>query len=238
MLNLLLKSIRTMCVFIRTLILIGLALSPIAVDAQPAGTTPDDYQEALVAFKTGKMEQALQLVDALLVKNPLPRGLELKGRILHAQGHYTEAENFYFSALEKDPELVSPHFYLGEAAFKRKAWSESIQYFRVHLGKAKESRDTILKMVYCYIAIGNFSEAARWNTALDPVDEFQPCYYFARAAMALSNGKQKEYTDTLQQARTIYGNDIYNTYEPDLLFLLKSLPKNSPEAAEPTSKSQ
>jgi tetratricopeptide (TPR) repeat protein len=227
-----------MCIPLRLLVLTGLILSSFrleAATAEPAEPV-NDYQEALVAFKSGKTDQALQLVDAFLVKTPLPRGFELKGRILHAQGKYEEAERFYFTALEKDPELVSPHFYLGEAAFKLKAWSESIQYFRYHLSKAKDSKDSILKMIYAYIATGNFPEAARWTTALDPVDEFRPCYYFARAAMAFSSGKQKDYAETLQQARTIYGNDIFNTYEPDLLFLLKSLPKS--EAAAPPQKSQ
>lgn len=216
-------------------ILVGLALATLHNTAY-ATEVADDYQEALVALKSGKPDQALQLVDALLVRNPLPRAIELKGRILHAQGKYVEAENFYFSALEKDPAMVSPHFYLGEASFRRKAWSESIQYFRNHLSKAKDSKDSILKMIYAYIATGNFAEAARWTTALDPVDEFYPCYYFGRAAMAFSEGKLKEYSEILQQARTIYGNDVYNAYEPDLLFLLKALSKR--ETTAPALKTQ
>jgi tetratricopeptide (TPR) repeat protein len=193
----------------------------------------DDYQEALVAYKSGQYDQALERVDALLVKSVLPRGFELKGRILHAQGKYLEAETTYFSALEKDPELHSVHYYLGEAAFKRKSWSEGIQYFRVHLAKVPGSKDSILKMIYCYLATGHFPEAGRWITALDPVDEFSPAYYFARAAISYATDKHKEYAEILQQSRTIYSNEIFNQYEPDLLFLLKSLPK--PEATQPVA---
>lgn len=192
-----------------------------------AANPADDYQETLVAFKSGKLEKALQLADAYLVKNTDPKGLELKGRILHAQAKYNEAETFYFSALEKNPEMISPHFYLGEAAFKRRAWSESIQYFRFHLSKSKESKDSILKLIYSYLVTGNYPEAARWLTALDPVDETNPAYYFARAATAYSNQKSQEYNDVLQQARTIYGNEIFNSYEPDLLFLLKDMLKKN-----------
>lgn len=190
-----------------------------------ASSPADDYQETLVAFKSGKLEQALQLADAYLIKNPDPKGLELKGRILHAQGKYNEAETFYFSALEKNPDMISPHFHLGEAAFKRRAWSESIQYFRYHLSKSQDSKNSILKLIYSYLVTGNYPEAARWLTALDPVDETNPAYYFARAATAYSNQKNQEYKDVLQQARTIYGNDVFNSYEPDLLFLLKNLSK-------------
>lgn len=185
----------------------------------------DGYQEALVALKSGKLEQALQEVDAYIVKSSAPKGFELKGRILHAQGKYSEAETFYFSALEKDSELVSPHFYLGEASFKRKAWSEAIQYYRVHISKNKTAKESILKTIYCYLISGNFPEAARWLTALDPVDENSPAYYFARAATAFSENKMPEYTELLRQVRTLYGNDVFNTYEPDLLFALKALPK-------------
>lgn len=218
------------------LVLYGFTFHSLQTPCLTAEAT-DDYQEALVALKSGKPDQALQLIDALLVKNPLPRAFELKGRILHAQGKYAEAENFYFSALEKDPQLITPHFYLGEAAFRRKAWSESIQYFRNHLSKAKESKDSILKMIYAYIATGNFPEAGRWTTALDPVDEFNPSYYFARAAMTYSGGRQKEYNEILQQARTIYGNEVYNSYEADLLFLQKALPQST-TATTPPGKSE
>lgn len=189
----------------------------------------DAYQEAFVAYKSGKSIQALELVDAMLVKDPSPRALELKGRILHETGKYKEAEDFYFAALGKDPGMISPHFYLGEAAFRRKSWSESIQYFRVHISKVEDSpknaKNSILKLIYCYIATGNLPEAARWITTLDPTDDFNPAYYFARAAMAFATGKTSEYNEALQQARTVYSNEVYNQFEPDLLFTLKNMSK-------------
>ncbi|NJK90676.1 MAG: tetratricopeptide repeat protein [Blastochloris sp.] len=214
-----------------TLLILSLLL-PVLLPAQEL----DGYQEAFVAHKSGRQEQALQLVDALLLKGPNPKALELKGRILHSLNNYKEAENFYFSALEQDPAMTSPHYHLGEAAFKRKAWSEAIQYYRVHINKVKESPDSRLKTVYSYLAAGNLPEAGRWITTLDPVDDFNPAYYFARAAMAFSNGKTQEYNETLQQARTIYGNEVFNSYEPDLLFLLKNLPKSESQAPPPAQK--
>lgn len=177
----------------------------------------------------------MQRVDALLASDPpLARTLELKGRILHGLQRYEEAEQFYFQALEKDPELASVHFHLGEAAFRRASWVDALQYYSVHLREQRGSRPTVLKMVYCYVAAGNMTDAAKWMQALDPSDELEPTYYFARAALARALGKDREAAEALRQARTIYGNDVYARFEADLVFLNAKLSqkKSSVPASE------
>jgi tetratricopeptide (TPR) repeat protein len=191
------------------------------------------YQEAFVAYKAGKWEEALQRVDALLLKTPVPaRVFELKGRILTRKGEPAQAESFLFMALERDSELVSAHFHLGEAAFRRKEWGDALAYYLIHLKHAPDSKATILKLVYCQIATDQLARAAQFILRLDPSDEFEPGYYFARAAVALASGKDKAAAEALAQARTIYGNDVFGVYEPDLLFLRKNLswPGSAPVA--------
>lgn len=199
----------------------------------------DPFQEAFVAYKAGQLEEALQRVDALLAgETPSARTLELKGRILHAQGRYDQAEPFYFQALEKDPTLASVHFHLGEAAFRRASWADALQYYSVHLGAQRGSRATALKLVYCFAASENLTDAGKWMQALDPSDELEPTYYFARAALALASGKPTAAEEALRQARTIYGNDTFNRYNSDFIFLQKHLPqpvKAAPEARAPAS---
>lgn len=189
-----------------------------------AGADPG-YSEAFAAFRAGQLEEAAQRVDALLAQPAPPaRVLELKGRILHARGQFEEAQIFYFRALETDPALASVHFHLGEAAFRRAAWADALQYYSVHLREQRGSRPTALKMVYCHSITGNLTEAARWMQALDPRDELDPSYYFGRAALARASGKPAEAAEALRQARTIYGNDTYLRHESDYLFLLRHLP--------------
>ncbi|MDX6767430.1 MAG: tetratricopeptide repeat protein [Candidatus Methylacidiphilales bacterium] len=200
-----------------------LAATPVPA-AEPAVGNDDAYQEAFVAFKSGHFDEALHRVDALLLKAPPPaRVLELKGRILHRMGSPDKAEGFFFMALERDPELVSAHFHLGEAAFRRKEWSDALQYYLVHLKKVPGAKATLLKVVYCQIASDQLTQAAQFILGLDPSDEYEPGYYFARAALALASGKEKEAADALAQARTIYGNEVFFSYEPDFLFLRKNV---------------
>jgi len=204
-----------------------------AAEKPPEGDTA--YQEAFVAFKSGKMEEALQRVDSLLLHAPAPaRVLELKGRILLRMGEPAKAEPFFFMALERDPEWVSAHFNLGEAAFRRKEWSNALQYYLMHLKHVPGSKATILKLVYCQVAADQLTQAAQFILGLDPSDEFEPGYYFARAAMALASGKSQQAVEVLAQARTIYGNDVYALYEPDFLFLRKNVtwPRSTPPSAK------
>lgn len=192
----------------------------------PAETPPDTpYAEAFAAFRAGQLEEAEQRVDALLTQaTPPPRALELKGRILHARGRFKDAQDFYFRALEADPTLASAHFHLGESAFRLGDWADALQYYSVHLREQRGSRLTALKLIYCHVITGNLTEAARWMQALDPRDELDPAYYFARAALARASGKNPEAAEALRQARTLYGNEIYLRHEPDYLFVLRHLP--------------
>jgi len=199
-----------------------------------AAPPSEAYSNAFAAYRAGQWEEAMQRVDALLAAEPpLARTLELKGRILHGLGRYEEAEKFYFQALEKDPGLASAHFHLGEAAFRRASWADALQYYSVHLREQRGSRPTALKMVYCYVASGNPTDATKWMQALDPSDELEPTYYFARAALARALGKDAEAAEALRQARTIYGNEIYARFDADYAFLNAKLPqkKQDPAAA-------
>jgi tetratricopeptide (TPR) repeat protein len=213
----------------RTLLLAAvLAVTPLAAAQTPA----EAYSDAYAAFRAGQLEEAMQRVDALLTaETPAARTLELKGRILHAMGRYEDAEKFYFQALEKDPGLASVHFHLGEAAFRRAAWADALQYYSVHLREQRGSRATALKLVYCYVASGNLTDAAKWMQAFDPADELEPTYYFARAALARALGKPAEADEALRQARTLYGNDVFARYDGDFTFLIRHLTSPPPTPA-------
>ncbi|MDD5260585.1 MAG: tetratricopeptide repeat protein [Methylacidiphilales bacterium] len=206
-------------------------LAQFSTFASEPSVPEDSYQEAFAVFKAGQLNEALQRVDALLAKTPAEaRTLELKGRILLGLGKYQQAQDFFFNAIDKNPEQYSAHFYLGESAFRLEHWGEAVQYYKIYLNKVPTGKLAVLKMIYCHLASRNLTDAAKWITTLDPVDELHPYYYFARAALAYSTGKTSEYQEALQQARTIYGNDVYTELEPDLLFVLKKIKANNTPA--------
>ena len=210
---------------------VAMLISSLSGGANPPS---DAYSSAFAAFRAGQLEEAMQRVDAMLAAEPpVARTLELKGRILHALGRYEDAEKFYFQAVEKDPGLTSVHFHLGEAAFRRASWADALQYYSVHLREQRGARATALKLVYCYVASDNLTDAAKWMQALDPTDELEPTYYFARAALARASGKPEEAAAALRQARTLYGNEVFARYEGDFQFITRHLPEKRGAANAP-----
>jgi tetratricopeptide (TPR) repeat protein len=205
-----------------------------AADAPPPPASPQDaYQEAMILYKTGKQAEALEAVQKILKAAPKDaKALELQGRVLHAQGKYDAAVESYLAALDADPERVECHYYLGEASFAQRYWAEAIQFYGVHLQKTHAPRAG-LKLVYCFVATGDLSQAGKIVTLLDPSSTESPEYYFARAALDLAMGREAEADASLLQARTLYGNATYNQFEPDFLFLRKSL--KAGEAKEPAA---
>lgn len=185
-----------------------------------------DYSDALAAFKVGNYPQATTLIEALLQDNPKDgKTLELKGRLLHAQSKFAAADEVYFQILDMHPEQHSVHFYLGENSFKQRKWTDALQFYAVHMEQIGGSRDTLLKIIYCHVALKNKGAAARWQSKLNPSDDELPVWYFGRCAIAASKGDNAAQQEALRQARTIYGNDMVNVYMPDLVFLTSSLLK-------------
>jgi tetratricopeptide (TPR) repeat protein len=198
--------------------------SPLMAEPKPEDIKLNPYQEAFVAYKSGKLDDALARTNDLLAKPPNDAALLLlKGRILIKQGKYKESQDSLFQANGLNPELHEVHYYLGESAFLQAHWGEAVQYYRVYLSKAPGQREALLKIIYCYLAAGDLANSSKLITGLDPADDQSPAYYFARAALAFATDKPAEYQEALQQARTIYGNDVYGEYEPDLLFTLKKI---------------
>jgi tetratricopeptide (TPR) repeat protein len=197
--------------------------------AEESAAPADAYQETFVLYKTGKSAEALESVQKILKAQPKDaKALELQGRILHALGKYDAAVESYLAALEADPGRLECHYLLGEASFAQQYWAEAIQFYGVHLQKTQSPR-AALKLVYCFVATGDLSQAGKLVSMMDPSSSEGPEYYFAKAAMDVAIGKEDQSQAALQQARTLYGNATFIQFEPDFLFLKKSI---KPEAAK------
>jgi tetratricopeptide (TPR) repeat protein len=186
-----------------TALLLCLACNlPLKAELKPDEIKLNPYQEAFVAYKSGKLDEALNRVNDLLSKTPNDAAiLFLKGRILVKQGKYKDAQDNLFAANNQNPDLYEVHYYLGESAFLQGHWGEAVQFYHVYLNKVPGNREALLKIIYCYLAAGDLNNSSRLITGLDPADDQSPTYYFARAALAFATNKTAEYQETLQQAR-------------------------------------
>jgi len=211
---------------VRSTLFLWLVLSAVVCAQSVPG-----YTEAFADYKAGNYEKSLKAVDALLAKSPEnAQVLELKGRVLHGLKRYEEAVDDYVKALKIDPKRVECHYYLGEAAFAEGYWPEAIEFYKMHLAKAGGQPKTRLKLIYCNVATGNLTEAAKQIPYLDPRDDLFPGYYYGQTAIYLAEEKrdpskakdlQKKANDLMHQARTLYGNQLANTYEVEMLRIFK-----------------
>jgi tetratricopeptide (TPR) repeat protein len=210
------------------------ATTTVVIDPGPAPQAPV-MQEALIALKSGKPDAALQEAEAALAKLPdNPAALEIKARALTALGKNADAQTVLFQLLEKHPDYHTAHYYLGEAAFRERNYSQALQYYGVYSEKDKENTLVRLKMVYCLVGMQQPVPASKLANTLNPKDEVEPSYPLARAAIARAAGDAARYEEWIQLARTNYSNARINEFMPDLLFVLKGLEAREAETAAGT----
>ncbi|MFZ5805645.1 MAG: tetratricopeptide repeat protein [Verrucomicrobiota bacterium] len=188
------------------------------------GTTlgNEHFLSAFEAYKSGSFDEALQAIENDLKQTPKSAAsLELKGKILTAQKQYRQAEEIFKIALEADPQFYSVRYSFGDLAFAQRKWTEALHHYIAFYDKTKDLRDALIKMIYCQIAIGQFAEANRLATGLDPSDREHPGYYFAHAAIERSSGQDAKAQNFLQQAQTHYGIPLYQQYLRDYLWIFK-----------------
>lgn len=179
------------------------------------------HSVALSHIKLGQPQEALAILAPLLENDPKPQTLELQGRAKFHLNDLNGALAAFDQAISADPKRASTHYHVGEVFFQQKRWSEALGAFRYALELEPKNKAPILNLIYCLIAMENFPTAHKWITTLDPSNELDPDYYFARAAMAAATEKPQEYIDVLRQARTLYSTEVFNRYEPNLLHVVK-----------------
>jgi tetratricopeptide (TPR) repeat protein len=179
------------------------------------------YREALIAYKSGHYEAAIESVEKALKEHPQSaRPLLLRGRIATAQKKFAAAEIDLRNVLKLDHASNQGYYELGELYFQQRQWAKArAEYFTYHRLDPKNA-SCLLKMVYCAIADKKIGEAQRLANTLDLFDEKHPAAYFARAALARAEKKAAEEDKFLQQAQTLYGALLFNQYLPDYVFLI------------------
>jgi tetratricopeptide (TPR) repeat protein len=182
-------------------------------DAQPL--TP--YGSALLAYKSGKYDEARTAVDAAEKAKPgdLPTEI-LKAKILTEQHDFAQGEQLLrrFLTPTGPPEV---ELALGDLLLRKRSFDRAAKYYSLALQAKPDDPDITLKLVYAKIGVSDLVAAGQYASHLSPLNPKNPyddhaSYYFAKAALAQATGNSQVADDNIQTARTDYGTTVTNRY--------------------------
>ncbi len=187
----------------------------------------DPWQEAMVAFKTGKADKAAALCDAALKADPNnARFLLLDARALAAQGKNEAAEATFKKAIALDPNAATARRFFGDFYFHLRRFDAAKPSYQEAIHRGGDVTELSLLLLYCAVGLGDAGEAERLaaGTTFNAFDETTPAYYFAKAAIAQLKKRPDDAKPLVQQAETLYGHDLFLQYAKDYFFLFASKP--------------
>ena len=210
------------------LVLVGCTGLLRAQDAPQAPTDNDTspLHVALVAYKAGKYDAARTAIDAAEKANPgdLPTEL-LKAKILTEQHDFAGGEKLLRSLytppaptdLTQDPKAVELELALGDLLLRKHSFDRAAKYYTLALAAKPGDPDITLKLIYARIGSADLIGAGQLASGLKPLDPKNPydphaSYYFAKAALAQAQNNSQGAEDSIQEARTNYGNTITDRY--------------------------
>jgi tetratricopeptide (TPR) repeat protein len=198
--------------------------------AQDAPEPPDSdtspLHVALVAYKSGKYDEARTAIDAAEKANPgdLPTEL-LKAKILTEQHDFAAGESLLRGLLGKpdptqlkpDPKDIEIEQALGDLLLRKHSFDRAAKYYAMVLAAKPGDPDITLRLIYAKIGSADLIGAGQLASNLKPIDPKNPydphaSYYFAKAALAQATNNTQGAEDNIQDARTIYGNTITDRY--------------------------
>jgi predicted Zn-dependent protease len=207
------------------------------------------YEKALLNYKSGKYEAAKVIIEQADQEKPGDVPIEmLKARILTELHDFTGAHQVLSSLYDRSD--LTPAYAealglaTGDLALRQHHNEAASKAYGNYLQAHPDDADTKLKLIYARLGAGDLVNASKYASELKPLDASTPAYYFARAALAHSNGEGDEEQD-LEQARTIYGIHVTNRYLKTYLEVFSSDKKpvagaHAPSAtnAAPTGRAQ
>jgi tetratricopeptide (TPR) repeat protein len=192
-------------------------------DLNPATLAEAHYQRARLSLQRSKQEAALRdLVEAERLAEDAPalraQAAAYRGRILHLQKNYPEAQNAYLAALEADPGRVYVHLWLGEVLLAEAAGLEksakhdvaestyraAVAELNEYLGKNGEPSAMVyqqLALAYAQLgqhmdAFDNYSMALKSN----PNNKDKPLLYRSLGQECLAIQRYPVALDSFQKA--------------------------------------
>jgi tetratricopeptide (TPR) repeat protein len=229
------------CILLTSLIS-PLSAQTAASEAQIPDNDHSPYHVALLDYKAGHFQEAL---DALNQGGAIPatdeRGAILKSRILTELGKYDEGASLLKPLLTPTGPL-EVQLALADLFLRKRDFNDAAKYYGQALAAKPGDPDLLLMMVYTHIGASDLVTAAKIASTLKPLDQANPSYYFARAAIAQSTDKSQEAEDDIETARTMYGITLTNRYLKTYLEVLSApaqstliTPTNSPATNAPAA---
>jgi tetratricopeptide (TPR) repeat protein len=135
------------------------AASPQA--ANPPSSSPTGDAQKLL--DTGRIEEALQALDALALQQPEPAGVErLRGTAYYEQGNMPSSAAAFARALAQDPADREAMQMEGVALFRTGKPAEAIPLLeRAHLSIARTNIDSNYLLGLCYLDTRRYDDARR-----------------------------------------------------------------------------
>jgi predicted Zn-dependent protease len=198
----------------------------------PADSDTSPYHVALLDYKEGKFQEALDALNAKGGAVPLDtKTTLLKVRILTELRQYDDGEKLLRTQLA-GPDTVVIQAAMGDLLLRKRSFARAAKYYAAVLKAKPNDPDSMLKLVYAQIGAGDLVTAGLTASQLTPLDPKNPyddhaSYYFAQAAIAQAAGKPQEAQDQIQAARTNYGITVTNRYLKTYLQVFESSEKNS-----------
>jgi predicted Zn-dependent protease len=174
------------------------------------------YAKALLNYKSGKYDAAKALIDQADEEQPGDVPIEmLKVRILTELHDFKGAHQVLNSLYDRSD--LTPAYAAalaltaGDLALRQHHFDAASKAYETYLEARPDDADGKLKLIYARLGVDDLVTAGKYASQLKPLDATTPAYYFARAALAHTNGGSDEEQD-LEQARTIYGITLTNHY--------------------------
>jgi tetratricopeptide (TPR) repeat protein len=218
--------------------------APAAAETPPppaeVGSPSSPYSEAMVDYKAGNYDQAL---DALKGQDPAYQNdnfIILEARILTELKRYDDGEKLLRTRLTGAHPLEIETA-LGDLLLHKRSYERATKYYTAALQAKPNDPDLTLKLVYARIGAGDLRAADQLASQLNPFDPKNPyddhaSYYFARAALAQATGKTAEADDDIQNARTNYGMTVTNRYLKTYLQFFSPPDQSAPTDLTPARK--
>ncbi len=182
------------------------------------------YSEAMVAYKAGSYDAAFAAIQGVDPATQDDNFVILEARILTELKRYDDGEKLLKERLQaeeqkqaKPAELDPLLTELGDLLLHKRSFDRSAKFYAAVLKDKPNDPDLTLKLIYTCIGENDLRGADKLSSTLSPFNPKDPyddhaAYYFARAAVAQSQGRTEDAEEDIQEARTNYGVTVTNRY--------------------------
>jgi len=186
------------------------------------------YHLALLDYKAGRFQEALNALDAPGATSVSSNFniVILKSRILTELKRYNEAEKTLAPFLTPTGP-IEIQMAMADLLLRKRDYNGATKFYNLALAAKPGDPDIMLMLVYSRIGASDLISAAKIASQLKPLDQANPSYYFARAALAQSTDKRQESENDIETARTMYGITVTERYLKTYIEVLSAPGKNS-----------